>query len=229
MDVYDRTAGDPVNDGEADEVELTPEEREGFARLTGEARPSDLLEERVVGALRSRGILGRSGRAGVQSGAGPRAAGRGGGTATSRSHGRASGRPGRARPGTAWWASPWSWAAGVALFLGGGLVGHGIGARTTADAFLAVRQHDAALQVQEAGTAYVSALMALEAMQEADEPAGAAAGTAREVASSTLRAAATAYSRLDPDGPLTPMLTTLLEEQVTPWAGGVGRQQTIWF
>jgi len=227
MDAYDRTAEDPVTDGEADEVELTAEEREGFASLPDRAAPSDLLEERVVGALRSRGILGRSGRAGVRSGAGARAAGRGG-TAVSLSDGGARGRPGRFRTGTAWWASPWSWAAGVALFLGGGVVGHGVGASTTADAFLAVREQDATLQVQEAGTAYVSALLALEAMQEADEPSG-AAGTAREVASSTLLAAASAYSRLDPDGPLTPMLTTLLEEQMNPRVGREGRQQTIWF
>lgn len=210
MDLYDRGATEGGSDG-APDVELTAEEREGFARLPDEARPSDLLEERVVGALRSRGIL--------SSRRGPSAGDRG---AVDR---RSSRSP--------WWRVPAAWAAGLVLFLGGGVVGHGVGARTTADAFLAVREQDAALRVQEAGTAYVSALMALEAMHDgsAEEPDadGRGAAQAREVASSTLLAAAHAYARLDPDDPFHPMLTALLEEQMQPPGFGERTQRTIWF
>ena len=42
--------------------ELTPDERDAFDALPRERRPSDLLEERTVRALRARGLLGRGAR-----------------------------------------------------------------------------------------------------------------------------------------------------------------------
>lgn len=43
-----------------EEIELTDTERAAFAALPTERAPSDLLEGRVVGKLRSRGILSRA-------------------------------------------------------------------------------------------------------------------------------------------------------------------------
>ncbi|HEY8164783.1 MAG TPA: hypothetical protein VIF83_04440 [Gemmatimonadaceae bacterium] len=50
------------------ENELTPSERAAFGSLPRERAPSDLLEERVVSELRSRGMLSRATRRGARFG-----------------------------------------------------------------------------------------------------------------------------------------------------------------
>lgn len=188
-----------------EEVELTPEEREGYERLPRERAPGDVLEERVVRALRERGFLSGGSR--------PEETGRFRGLPT-------------------WMAV----AAGFLVFLvggvAGGLAGHRIGASTATEALLAGRGQDAALRVQEAGTAYVRALVALEAMREAGREE--MVGQGREAASVTLHAAAQVLERLDPSDPLLPVLTELLEERLRegvpdPARDGREVQQTIWF
>ena len=110
--------------------ELDPEEKAAFMELERERTPSELLEERVVRALRAEGILES-----------PAAR--------------------RRRPG---WMGAAAAAAAVAIFAGGAAFGHALGSRTTAETLLAVREQDAAQLaqgIQEAGSAYVSALAAL--------------------------------------------------------------------
>lgn len=151
------------------EVDLTPEERMAFERLPRASEPSRMLEERIVKSLREEGLLARSTSSGagcgsaVQVGDGGRERGksRGGGVATG-GWARSAGIP------------PWALAASVAaslvLFGCGVLLGHTVGARSTAETFLAVREQDAnqlALRIQEAGSAYVAALAALSELRPA--------------------------------------------------------------
>lgn len=174
---------------DTEELELTEAERESLSRLPRERSPSDLLESRVVRELEARGVLGPGSRART---IGAPAASTGGGSVT---------RPGASVP---LWAAA---AAGFVLFLFGGLTGHRLGARGATDALLAVREQDAALRVQEIGSAYVRALAALEAAPEAPRPRS---DREREVATSTLHAAASVIARLDPGDPLAPVLVDLL-------------------
>lgn len=185
-----------------DMTELTPAEEEALRRLPREAEPGAALEERVVRELEARGLLAR-------------------GTGRSGEEGSPRDRPLRLPR----WAAA---AAGLALFLGGGVAGHALGARTATETMLAVREQDAALQVQTAGTAYVDALVDLARMRERGGEAG-VVGQGTEAAEATLHAAATTLSRLDPDDAVLRLLAEVLAER----RGGpvpAGRvQRTIWF
>ncbi len=173
-------------DPNGEDDELTAVELEALARLPREKEPSDLLEGRIVQLLRERGTLVDRGSPARSSGVG----------FTSR--------------GVPVWAAV---AAGFALFLCGGLAGHRLGARSATDAFLAVREQDAALRVQEVGSAYVRSLMALETLR-AESGADSTVGRGREVATTTLHAAARIMARLDPEDPLPPVLIELLEDRM---------------
>jgi len=127
-----------------DETELTPEEKMAFQRLPREAESSEILEERIVHSLRGEGLLRRPG----------------------------------VDPAPHRWLRPWiitgSVAASLALFASGLVVGQWLGTRTTSEVFLAVREQDAAqvaLQIQEAGSAYVTALAALSELRGGGPPA----------------------------------------------------------
>jgi hypothetical protein len=127
-----------------DETELTPEEKMAFQRLPREAGPSEVLEERIVHSLREEGLLRRPGVA----------------------------------PAPQRWLRPWiiagSMAASLALFASGLVLGQWLGTRSTSEVFLAVRAQDAAqvaLQIQEAGSAYVTALAALSELRGGGLPA----------------------------------------------------------
>ena len=157
--------------------ELDPEEKAAFMELERERTPSELLEERVVRALRAEGILES-----------PAAR--------------------RRRPG---WMGAAAAAAAVAIFAGGAAFGHALGSRTTAETLLAVREQDAAQLaqgIQEAGSAYVSALAALSELRVASAGEGgggaeeAAGGDVlaqgREAAMGSLYAAAFELARLSP-------------------------------
>lgn len=183
-----------MTDRPKDDVELTDIEREALASLPREKAPSDTLEARVVRELEGRGVLGRHGAA------------------------RAGARRRRMpRSGVPVWAAV---AAGFALFLFGGLAGHRLGAQGATQALLAVREQDAALRVQEVGSAYVRALAALETVPG---DAGPAAGHGQEVAGATLRAAARIIARLDPEDPLAPVIVELLDRRTLegPRSGAV--------
>jgi hypothetical protein len=139
----------------SDDDELTPEEQLQFDELPREAPPSEFLWQRIVVPLRADGTL----RRGVA-------------------------RPPRVRQ---WVVAAASMAASVVLFGTGAFMGHWMGTRSTERALLAVREQDGAQvaqSIQEAGTAYVSALVALSELRVAAMP-----GSARGVPEPSARAA----------------------------------------
>ena len=152
--------------------ELTPDERERFAALPRERDPGRLLEERTVRALRERGVLHAPAK--------PR-------------------RVIRFHPG---WLTG-AIAAGLALFLGGLTTGQYLATRNMGEVVTAVQQQDqkqAALLVQQTGSAYVQALAKLS--QVSNTANGAQGQQGREVASSMLRAAADELVRMNPNDPV---------------------------
>ncbi|MGW8266608.1 MAG: hypothetical protein ACWGSQ_09590, partial [Longimicrobiales bacterium] len=220
-----------------DENELTPEERMAFQRLPRESEPSRILEERVVSALREEGIL----RVGSEAsepvdGGGP---GRDGGG------GRVPGE-GRSRSGGLWlrpWMAAAAVAASLALFTSGIFLGQWMGTRTTAQAFLAVREQDAtqlAMTIQEAGSQYVSALAALGELRisgsRESAPRGGSILTAadleqgREVALGALYGAAYELARMSPDDPDVLRVLQILDERRNREEGYAGSPRNlVWF
>lgn len=214
-----------------DEVELTPEEKMAFQRLPTEAAPPDLLEERIVRALREDGTL-RQDATVVRSG-GPAD--------------EARPWPTEAEP-TRWgrfraWMIPLSMAASLVLFGGGVALGHRMGTRSTAEAFLAVREQDAAslaLRIQEAGSAYVSALAALGELGGATEqrPSGQGAVAShaaqgieqgRAAALGALYGAAFELARMAPGDADVLRILRILEERRTRDLGGEPARNMVWF
>jgi hypothetical protein len=186
-----------------DEKRLTPEEEMAFQRLPREAEPSRILEERVVQALKEEGILGGVGL----------------------SEGKVS-----SRAPTRGWLRPWmvaaSMAASVILFATGVFMGQWMGSESTTQAFMQVREQDAAqlaLRIQEAGSAYVSALAALSELgirprTEADPVSGPSFADSHveqgwEVAFGALYGAANELARLSPDDADVLRVLQILEER----------------
>ncbi len=203
-----------------DERELTPEEEMAFHRLAREAEPSRILEERIVRSLREEGVLGPGAIGGSTSG-------------------RISGG-GR-------WYRPWMAAASVAasllLFSSGVVLGQWMGSESTTQAFMQVREQDVthlALRIQEAGSAYVSALAALSELRVAglgDEGAGAGASRARvdlqqgrEVALGALYGAANELVRMSPgDADVLRVLQILEERRAREEGRGGEDRNVVWF
>jgi hypothetical protein len=184
--------------------ELTPDERELFAALPRERDPGRLLEERTVRALRERGL--------VHAPAKPR-------------------RVIRFHPG---WLTG-AVAAGLALFLGGLTTGQYLATRNMGEVVAVVQQHDqkqAALLVQQTGSAYVQALAKLS--QVSNTPAGAQGRQGREVASSMLRAAADELVRMNPNDPVaTGILAAFdragVQRRDAARPDTAGKQRVVWF
>jgi hypothetical protein len=202
-----------------DENDLTPEEEMAFQRLPREAEPSRILEERVVKSLREEGILG-----------------------TSRD------RAARTSSAQGWaWFRPWMAAASVAaslvLFASGVFFGQRLGSMTTAEAFIQVREQDAAqlaLSIQEAGSAYVSALAALGQLGvdgRRDELPGQSASLegvdlrqGREVGWGALYGAANELARMSPeDTDILRVLQILEERQASEEGRGGDDRNVVWF
>jgi len=201
----------------SDEHDLTPEERMAFHRLPREAEPSRLLEERIVRSLQEEGIL--DSRGGVvdpaREGAGVH---------------RAETMQGGAWRARGIWIRPWMAVAAVAatltLFGSGVFLGQWIGSQSTAQAFLAVREQDAAqlaMTIQEAGTAYVSALAALGELRAGEGEGGTVGEGAvysaadlqqgREVALGALYGAAFELARMGPEDADVVRVLQILEDR----------------
>jgi hypothetical protein len=193
-----------------DENELTPEERMAFQRLPVEAEPSEILEERVVQTLREEGLL-----------TGPVMA-----------------------PGSARWLRPsllaGALAASLALFCSGLVLGQWLGTRSTSEVFLAVREQDAAqvaLRIQEAGSAYVTALAALSELQGrwTDEPEDLVRQASdfrqgQEVALGALYGAAYELARLTPEDGDVLTILRILQTRRDREAGWTGEDRSVvWF
>ncbi len=202
-----------------DENDLTREEEMAFQRLPKEAEPSRILEEQVVKSLRDEGILGAS-----------------------------QGQLPRATVGVGVrWFKPWmaaaSLAASLVLFASGVVLGQRMGSMTTAEAFIQVREQDAAqlaLRIQEAGSAYVSALAALGQLGadgRGDVPADQNASLAgvdlrqgREVALGALYGATNELARMSPeDTDVLRILRILEERQAREEGRGGDDRNVVWF
>jgi hypothetical protein len=209
-----------VNEGRntMDEHELTPEEKMAFQELPREAEPSRILEERIVKSLRDEGILGGKVPGVVAD-----------------EEGSATGR----------WYRPWmavaSVAASLVLFASGVVLGQWMGSQSTAQAFIQVREQDAAhlaLQIQEAGSAYVAALAALSELRspgasgvggEASQ-AGAGLEQGREVALGALYGAINELARLSPEDADVVQVLRILEERRAKDEGRSGADRNVvWF
>lgn len=205
--------------------DLTPDERSAFADLPRERRPSDLLEERTVGALHAAGLLGARRRRDPWL-AWPRAAAAAAVLALMAGSFAAGQRVG---------------AGGAAAELrrlasSGALVGRSDGANGTGGgpASDPVGRSPAgplatAVDVQRAGSAYIAALARLTAA-----PAGtdtAAALESREVAIATLLGAAQILARLDPRQPIARSLLAGLEKTGPAPADTTqaSRRDIVWF
>ena len=128
------------------------------------------------------------------------------------------------------WLRPWMTAAAVAasliLFTSGIFMGQSLGTRSTAQAFLAVREQDAAqlaMTIQEAGSQYVSALAALSelgafAFGQGGEEGGSLFSAAdlqqgREVAFGALFGVAYELARMSPEDMDVLRILQILEER----------------
>jgi hypothetical protein len=161
---------------ETDEA-LTPEERALFDALPREREPGRLLEERTVRALREAGLV----RPAAPAVASPAAR--------------------RLRFPAAWISG--AMAAGLALFLGGLATGQYLGQKNATALVTDMRRQDAqqaALMVQQTGSAYVQALSRLATVS--DTSRGAQAQQGRQAASTLLRAAADEVVRMSPNDPV---------------------------
>ena len=196
----------------SDDTELTPEEKMEFDKLPREEAPSDFVWQRIVRDLREDGTLRRA---------------------------ETGGR--RVRP---WLVTAASVAASLTLFGSGALMGHWAGTRSTERAFLAVREQDGAQvaqRVQEAGSAYVSALVALGELRAAAVPgngrgvpasstqAVSEIGQGREAAFAALYGAAVELARIAPGDPDVSAVISILQGRRFGEAGAAGERQQVWY
>jgi hypothetical protein len=184
-----------------DHDELTPAERRAFEQLPRERSPRATLEERVVGALRRRGLLPI-----------PLAA------TSPRRH---------ALP----WlvgAVAASLALFAGGFAAGQYVGARNGA---AAVISGVQAHASATQVaahaERAGALYVAALAALNQVTDSTDPA--ARARARQVAVNALGAAATEVAELAPDDPLAAAVLRGLDDRTREQRPAPSTRSVVWF
>lgn len=179
--------------------EMTPELRGRLAALPRERDPGRLLEERTVRALRERGMI------------------------------EAPAAGGRVR------RIPMAWlggavAAGIALFASGVALGEWMGSRHTAQVVQAVQAQNArqaALLVQQTGSAYVRALEQMASMADSGK---AAPAEGREVATKILRAAADELVRIAPDDPIAGAVLAGFQRADSAQAARTGeKQRVVWF
>jgi hypothetical protein len=189
--------------------ELTPEERAAFAALPREREPSRLLEERTVRALRENGTI----QAPARAGRGARSI----------------------RFPAAWMAG--AAAAAIAVFMIGLNAGRTLGARETMANVTAVVEarstQQAAVAVQQTGSAYVSALSRFATLADSAGSNPAQTKQGREVAVQMLRAAAGELVRISPDDPLAAGILAALDRARTQGArapaDSAGKERTVWF
>lgn len=184
-----------MNTPDPHEDELPPELLSALRGLPREREPGRLLEERTVRALRESGLVQAAAPRGIR------------------------------RVPAAWISG--AVAASLALFASGVAVGQWLGGRATAEVVNAVQARNdqqAAMLVQQTGTAYVQALRHFAAM----DSAGAADPQGREVAAHMLRAAAGQMVRIAPNDPVAGAVMASHPKTDTAAAHRAG-QQVLWF
>jgi hypothetical protein len=155
--------------------ELSPAERRAFEQLPRESRLPPHLEDRVVAALRARGVLP---------------------TPLTIARGRT------VSPALRFWI-PVAAAASIAVFVSGFAVGQIVGTRSVMPLAQRVVETDAvraAAQLQQAGSQYVTALASLS--QQVDSVTPAVRDSVRSVALRVLGRAAEEMALIAPDDPL---------------------------
>lgn len=136
--------------------------------------------------------------------------------------------PARRRVRAAWLGG--AVAAGFALFVSGVAAGQWMGARQTRDLVDAMRVEtsaEAAMAVQQTGSAYVQALSRFASMRDS---AGAPADDqGREVAVRMLGAAATELLRIAPDDPVAAAVLAAFQRDTLPAARPESKERLVWF
>jgi hypothetical protein len=184
------------------EDEMLPVElRDALAGLPREREPSALLEERTVRALRAQGLLAAK---------------------PSR----------RIRFPRVWMAA--AAAACVALFASGVAMGQWLAMRESREVIAQVQAQNArqaALMVQQTGSAYVSALARLQQVADTTNPVQRKQG--RDVAVQALRAAANELVRLAPDDPVSSGILAAFDReqaaQKTPRDSTARQTEVVWY
>jgi hypothetical protein len=184
------------------EDEMTPELKDALAALPREREPGALLEERTVRALRAQGLLAA--------------------VPARRIH-----FPGGWMAGAA--------AACLALFSSGVAVGEWMAMRASQEVIATVQAgnaRQAALMVQQTGSAYVTALAQLQQVSDSANPAQ--RKQARDVAVQALRAAANELVRLAPDDPVASGILAGFDReqqaaQRTPQDSARRQTEVVWY
>ncbi|MBB4636318.1 hypothetical protein [Longimicrobium terrae] len=184
-----------MNTPDPHEDELPPALLNALRGLPRERQPGRLLEERTVRALRENGLVQAAAPRGIR------------------------------RLPMAWIGG--AVAASLALFASGVAVGQWMGGRATAQVVSAMEARNsqqAAMLVQQTGTAYVQALRHFAAM----DSAGAADPQGREVAAHMLRAAAGQMVRIAPNDAVAGAVMASNPRTDTA-AAHRAKQQVLWF
>lgn len=188
--------------------EMTPELRAALSALPRERDPGRLLEERTVRALREHGTIRGAAAAQVQP-------------------------PRRIRFTAGWMAG--AVAASLALFASGVSVGQYLGARSAQALLTGARQQDtrqAAMTVQQTGSAYVNALSRFAQVADTSR-SPAAAQQGREAAAQLLRAAADELVRMSPNDPVASGILAAFDRAKTQQKGTqadtTGKERVVWF
>lgn len=197
---------EPYEPGDTGDDEV-PELRD----LPRERVPPADMEERVVAALRTEGLLASDPPVRAVE-------------ARSRPAPRPSVRP--------WLAA--AAAAGIALFASGVAVGQwmtGRGVANAVNAALDSNPAEAATQVQETGSEYVRAVARLAELALAQPGDTAEVASGAEAARVALHAAALELARVNPDDPTLKLVLAVLEERAgpPPDTTAAGTRRTIWF
>jgi ABC-type transporter Mla subunit MlaD len=188
----------------SDPNDLSPAERRAFEALARERAPRSELEDRVVAALRRRGLLAIP--------LAPAGAG--------------------ARRRLAPWLAG-ALAASLALFAGGFAAGQYVGSRSGAAAALSGVQASrgdiaaVAAHAERAGAMYVAALTALSQLSDTSDAATRA--TARQAAITALGAAASEVAHLAPDDPLAAAVLRGLNERARAQRPEPSTRSVVWF
>lgn len=139
----------------------------------------------------------------------------------------------RARRSRSWQGAGWAAAvaAGAILYLGGIATGQWLSSRQTADALVAIERNNAmqaAVLVQQTGSAYAHAIAALSHVPDSSDRRYLVQG--REVALTALYAAANEVVRLAPDDPVVVRILQVLDhEREHADTAGTATRRVIWF
>jgi hypothetical protein len=220
-----------------DDFELNAEEKQAFDNLPREQSPSKALEERIVHALQSEGILRSAGIDAAPAASCPAIPSSSPGVFAFRQRSKVPGRRTRM-----WLLAAASMVLSLAIFGAGLFVGQWMGTRNTERIFLSVREQDSARlaqRVQESGSAYVATLAALEKLRASagqrkealnfSSQAVSEIQQGQEAALAALHGAAIELARITPEDPRIALMLKILEDRRFRPAQVRNSKQALWF